>query len=590
MRRVLMAFAIAVVAVGLAACGSSSKKSSTAKVNIQVQSGGDVFHGQKGGTLTVLAQSDVDVFDPGQTYEQFSYSVFLTTARPLYNYEPPKYDLPKPDLAAGPPQISADNKTVTIPLKKGIKFQPPVNRVMTSADVKYGIERTFTKNVPNGYVSAYLGAMKGVKAFQDGKADNITGIETPDDNTVVFKLDQPQGGVFAAALVLEATSPVPKDYALKFDKKTPSTYGDHQVGTGPYMFKNNSSGKVTGHTPGKEIVLVRNPNWDPKLDVRPAYVDKIDIHEGVTDATAATRKILNGSGIIDGNVVPPAEVMKPLVRSDQSDQLFFAASGGVRYVSMNTKVKPFDNINVRKAVIADIDRDALRLSRGGPILGDVASHIIPPSLPGFAEAGGVKGPGYDYLANTAGDHTVAAKYWKAAGYPSGKYTGGATILMVGENTGVPAKTAQVTRAQFQKMGFKVNFKAVPHDIMYTKFCNVPAQKVAVCPNTGFGKDFNDAQTMLDLTFNGDQIVPVQNSNWAQLNDPTINKLINEGRNIVGVDARAKQWGKTDRLIMAQAPVIPWVWDNYPITRAKDVVSVPNNFANGADLSYTWIKK
>ena len=53
-------------------------------------------------------------------------------------------------------------------------------------------------------------------------------------------------------------------------------------------------------------------------------------------------------------------------------------------------IKPFDNINVRKAIIAASNRDALRLTRGGPILGDIATGWIPPGIPGFEEAGGLK--------------------------------------------------------------------------------------------------------------------------------------------------------------------------------------------------------
>ena len=65
---------------------------------------------------------------------------------------------------------------------------------------------------------------------------------------------------------------------------------------------------------------------------------------------------------------------------------------------MNTTVKPFDDINVRKAVAAGLDRNALRLTRGGELLGDIATHYLPPGMAGFEEAGGMEGPGVDFLA------------------------------------------------------------------------------------------------------------------------------------------------------------------------------------------------
>ena len=43
-------------------------------------------------------------------------------------------------------------------------------------------------------------------------------------------------------------------------------------------------------------------------------------------------------------------------------------------MSFNFKMPPFDDINVRKAVIAGFDRNALRLTRGGPLVGPIPTH------------------------------------------------------------------------------------------------------------------------------------------------------------------------------------------------------------------------
>ena len=87
---------------------------------------------------------------------------------------------------------------------------------------------------------------------------------------------------------------MPQDYAKQFDAQTTSTYGKHQVATGPYMIKNDSSGnvKAIGYRPGTLIELVRNPNWDAKTSCRPAYVDEILFKEGYHDPTVQTQMIL----------------------------------------------------------------------------------------------------------------------------------------------------------------------------------------------------------------------------------------------------------------------------------------------------------
>ena len=188
------------------------------------------------------------------------------------------------------------------------------------------------------------------------------------------------------------TTPVPEEYASKFDKSTPSKYDQYVAFTGPYMVKNDpKTGKVTGRVPGKSITIVRNPNWDKATDYRPAYLDGINIQEGNEDLATAARRALTGSHTVCCDAgAPPAQVLKQAVQSSAKGQVLFVPSGGTRYIAFNTTVKPFDNINIRKAIIATSDRNALRLTRGGKILGDIANGFIPPGIPGFDEAGGLK--------------------------------------------------------------------------------------------------------------------------------------------------------------------------------------------------------
>ena len=213
-------------------------------------------------------------------------------------------------------------------------------------------------------------------------------------------------------------------------------------------------------------------------------------------------------------------------------------SGGTRYIAFDTKVKPFDNINVRKAIIAASNRNALRLTRGGEILGDIATGWIPPGIPGFEEAGGLKqNTDLDYLANPNGSPAVSKKYMLAAKQedPSlpisgdGKWTGGDKILTIATNADPGKKTAEVFQGQIENLGFKLNFRIVPQDTLYTKFCGVRKEKVPICPNVGWFKDFADPQSMLDPTFNGNNILEQGNVNWPQLNVPAINQAMKAPR-------------------------------------------------------------
>ena len=355
--------------------------------------------------------------------------VAYATQRPLYSFKPDDADKPVPDLAEGEPQISKDNKTITVKLRSGVKFSPPVNREVTSKDVKYAFERAFTSNVPSGYATSYFGDIKGAPDGP-GKFKSIPGIKTPDDRTIVFELDKPTAVTVAAALVMPITIPVPREYAEKYDRKSPSTYDQYTVFTGPYMVRNDAEGKVVGRDPGKLIEIVRNPNWDASTDYRPAYLDEIRIEEGNDDLTIASRRTLEGDGLMCcDSGQPPIAILRRALTQDK-DQLGRTASGGTRWIALRADKKPFDNLNVRKAVIAGINRESLLKTRGGREVGPIAQGYIPPGVPGFEESGGEKGfPEFDFMQHPQGDPELAKQYMlkaKAEGVPvddQGRYAG-----------------------------------------------------------------------------------------------------------------------------------------------------------------------
>jgi peptide/nickel transport system substrate-binding protein len=589
MGRSLWAIVCALVAlsVGLAACGSNDEKSSEKST-----SQGTPAKGKKGGTLTSLWAGDVDYIDPGQGYYQPTYMITKATQRsPLL---PPVDDATKadPDLAESPPEVSSDGCTVTLKIKKGVKFSPPVNREVQAKDVKYAIERGFFNSVNNGYAGAYYGDIKGAKVGAKPGTE-IPGIETPDQYTVVFNLTPKAGGkctggVMVASMVLPLSAPVPKEYAAKYDAKTTSTYGLYQIATGPYMIENNAAGKAIGYESAKRIHLVRNPNWDQGTDTRPAYVDEVLILEGNDDPSVMGRKTLTGSSTVTGDTPPPAALLRQAL-TRQKDQIKIVPGGGGRYIALNTTQEPFNDLNVRKAISAGFDRDAMRLARGGAAIGDIATHYLPPGMLGFDEAGGPKGPGDDFMANPKGDMALAAEYFKKAGFSSGKYEGNKEFLMVGDNTGPGAKTTEVAKEQFRKMGFKIRLRSVEHAAMYTKFCSVPKTKVDICPNVGWLKDFPDAQSYLDPTFNGENILQTNNNNWPQLNDKALNKQMDDAKLLTDSQERAKAWADIDKKVTALAPAVNWLWDKVPSISSSNVNLVIDQDSALPSINYSSIK-
>jgi peptide/nickel transport system substrate-binding protein len=608
--KTLLALAALVALLGLGACGGGDDEESGDQGGTPAQTeegGGNITEqlfagsaadnranpaegGKKGGKLDVLSAGDVDYMDPQKTYYTYAIGIINAIHRGLYAYLPGDTTKPVPDLAEGDPEISDDGKTVTVKIKKGVMFSAPVKREVTSKDVKYGIERAFTANVANGYARVYAGDLVGVPK-EPGPYKPIDGIQTPDDQTIVFKLTKGTGAALAGMLAMPISVPVPQEYAEKYDKENPSTYGEgHAVYTGPYMVESDAEGKAVGYVPGKRIHLVRNPDYAAVDDFRPAFVDEIDIQAGNEDTAVATRRILSGENMISGEIEPPANQLKRLLESNKTE-LSAVPGGGWRMISMDTSRPPFDDINVRKATIAGFNRAAARQQRGGEALGPIAQHLIPPGMAGFEESNAEKGwvDEMDWLASEEGDRAKSAEYFKKAGMASGKYEGDEELLIVGDNAEPDRSISQITEQQLNEMGFKTKLRLVTRDTMFTKFCNVPASEVNVCPSVGWAQDFADPQTMLDPTFNGENIIPSQNSNWPELDVPELNKKIDDAKLVIDPAERAKAWADVNHDIMAQAPSIPYMWDYQAVVASPNVRGVQNGYSTTWDLNFTSIK-
>jgi peptide/nickel transport system substrate-binding protein len=578
---------IVVLALVVAACGGGDDNGGGNKGGAAPNTGKT---GKKGGTLTVMAIGDIDSPDPGYWYYVTDQQwLWLPAQRSLYSWKPDS-NTPSPDLATAPPQVSDGGKTLTIKIRPDVKYSPPLqDRTVKAADIKYALERTFLPQVANGYSSVYYSDIVGSKEYAKGTAREVSGIQAPDATTLIIKLKNPVGVLATGvALAMPSTVPIPKDYGQKYDRGKASTYGEHQVFTGAYMVPNDASGKLTGWKPGKSLTLVRNPSWDPKTDWRPAYLDRINIVEG-NDITVASRKVLEGQSMVNGDfAAPPPAILKSGLQT-RKDQFSITPSQGIRFIYLNSKVKPFDNENVRKAVGAVVNRNDLRLTRGGPTLGPIATHLIPPGMPGFEEGGGNAGPpNLDWNKNPNGDLALATEYMKKGGFPTGKYTG-PPLLMSGDNQPPASKTGEAFQAQIEKLGFKLNYRQVQRSTGLSKFCGVPKAQVAICPNGGWGKDFFDSQSMVDPIANGKNIVPAGNTNVSQVDVPELNALMDKAEQTTDPDQRAKEWGEIDQKVTAGAYMIPWLWDNNVNFASTNVNAVHNEFSGGWDLSFTSLK-
>jgi peptide/nickel transport system substrate-binding protein len=613
MRNTARAAIIAVIggllAAVVAACGSSSSgTSSAATAKIPLKAGenpvGQQLYGKKqGGALTVYSSEDFEHLDPGEAYFVQDYAVMYATGRPLFTYPPNSTDTLVPDLATQMPTtanggITDGGKTLTVHIQPNVKFSAPVNRVVTTKDVAYAIERGANPNVANPYFISYFGASAPtplVGATSDKYAGGpIQGIQTPNNTTIVFHMTKPGAGFLIQALSMPTSMPVPEEFAGPLDKKSPTTYGtQYLVATGPYMLKSDPNGKFAGigYQTGKSLTLVRNPNWSASTYTQlfhpPAYLDNINVNIG-GDATVIGQQVLKGSHAIQLDT--PAQSVVKLAYQQYPSQITFTTGAGDHYVGVNNSAGPFKNVNARRAFWAALDRNAIVKARGGPLTSEPMTHFIYPGVSGFQQSGGFPGPQVDYNKNPNGDLAVATKYMKAAGYSSGKYTGNATIQVVGANNGNDPAIIQIINNALTSLGFKTHVSEVDQSVMYAKYCGVPKQEIDACPTVGWIRDFADPLTVLYVPFYGPSIVPTNNSNWGQVNDPKINAAMQQASLVVDPNQRAQAWANVDKMLVDQASAIGEEWDNQPNIESHDVAGVDQLWDIGQwDFMFTSLK-
>ena len=582
-RLIVTAVVAVVAAITVAACGSSSNNSSSGSSSSAP--GGISLAGlantkpeanpHMGGTLNVISSEGWEHLDPGASYFQIDYMAVYATQTPLYMFTPTSPTKPVPLLASGPAIPSSDGKTVTVHIKPNWKFGPPVNRTITSKDVAFAFSRMFNSNVQNGYSSYF--PIAGATTSTSDKP--ISGISTPNNTTIVFHLTKPFAGTMIPALTMPATSAVPANYPplVKADKSSPSTWDTNptsQVFTGPYIIKSYNA--------GRSLTLTRNPNWSRSVDgVRPGYADQIVWNAG-GDSGVAARQTLASKNMLMADTAPSSE-LKTAYESKKS-QLSVAPLGSY-YATLNTQVPPFNNLNLRKAAIAAQNREGYLLARGGKLIGTVMTHFIYPEVPGFQQAGGYKGFGEDFLSNPTGNHQVACKYMKLAGYPNCKYTGSANVLIVGDNESPDPEEIQVVQNGLQSLGFKTTVKLVPQQTMYSKFCGYVKAHINVCPTSGWLEDFPDPYAALFIPFSGQAIVPVNNSNWGMLNDPKVNSALNQDAAISNPSQRYAAFAKVDKMITDDAVAIPEIFSSNAEMEGSQVHGVLDPWNDDWNLTF-----
>jgi ABC-type transport system substrate-binding protein len=535
----------------------------------QRDAGGD---GVRGGTLQVLSSDPEPTLD---TAFFFYPPIARAYARTLYGYNlsgpPEQATVPVPDIASGPPQVSADRRTYTFRLRAGVRYAPPVDRGVTARDFITAIERLYDKTISLSG-NSYADLIAGASAFGAGKASRILGLAAPDARTLQITLVQPAPDLLSI-LALPMFAPVPGEYAA--DYQVGANYSGHVVGSGPYT--------PDVYIPGETVVLVRNPHWDPATDpLRKAWVDRIQVRFGVGISLIQRQIEREEADLSLNSHVPQARVAALRADPQRSRRVSVNTTGSLLFLVLGTHraAGAIADVRVRQAVNYAIDKVAYRDAVAGRFAatGELASTIMAPGSLGYRH--------YDLYPTPGGrgDPAKARALLAAAGYPHGLTLGFATF-----GSGRLAAGRKPIEDSLKRAGIRLKVTTNKEWDPFFEALRNPAKRL----------EHQLAQGGWILEYFGDNarqsIVAQYDSrltdtgNFSEYDNPAVNQMIDRALAEPDWDRRAALWAQIDQRIMRDAPLVPLLWQNASFQWASRVHGwVYDPWTTAPDLTAVWL--
>jgi peptide/nickel transport system substrate-binding protein len=477
------------VTVALGACGSSSKSKTSS-------TGGAA----QGGAVTEVQGTAPDSLDP---------QAFITTqaAEPswlaytgLVTYAHANGIAGAqiiPGLATALPKISADGKTYTATLRKGLVYSD--GKPVKASDFTYTIERAI--KIPWPEAAAFLNSnIVGAADFASGKAKSISGIKADDaTGKITIKLKAPYGA-FDNVLAFPNLGLVPAGSPFKNQPASPPP------GVGPYM--------LTNIVPNVSYTAAVNPRYASE-QIPGIPVGHVNVNVKVqSNVNAGALSVLqNSTDLFDTWDIVPGSLL-PQVQSQASDRFAKEPLNTTYYFFLNTQVKPFNNALAREAVIYGLDRNAL--ARLGSGFWTPACFFLPPNMVGHPPAG----TPCPYI----GSPTNAPNLAKAKQLVQQSGMAGTPVTVWGEMRTPRRQFVDYYTSMLNQIGFKATEKIIA-DATY--FPTVGNTKLHA--QTGFddyNQDFPNPIDFYGLLLAGDSISATNNINHGLVNDPVINAKVN----------------------------------------------------------------
>ena len=496
--------------------------------------------GHRGGTLTVRTDRPLDSIDPALAYDTTSWPMVHMTGDGLvaYNQASGLAGIQLvPDLAVSLPTPTPDGRTYTFRLRPHIRYSN--GRPLRASDVRSTLERDFQLGSPT--LQYYDGIVGATRCERIPKRCDLSHGVVADDTaqTIAFRLVAPDPE-FLYKLALPSSYVVPVGTPAHPASKPPLP------GTGPYM--------IASYRPKHLLRLVRNPHFHEwsKAAQPDGYPDEIVVRIGGT-ADKAISDVVRGKADLVSTFWSgkPSQRRLATINTRYASQVHTNPTPSAMALFLNTRVAPFNHLDVRRALNYAADRTAAVNALGGPDVAQATCQILPPHFPGYRP----------YCPYTAGSTTqgtwTAPDLAKARALVARSGTIGMKITVFDY---APVKGLGPYAVKLlQSLGYRASLKVLGDTYFSTVY---DSRTKAQTGWFGWTSDYPAASGFFDSTLTCASFLPKSpgNGNAAEFCDPRIDRQIKHAlaEQPTNPDAAGRLWERIDRETVDQAPWVPLI--------------------------------
>ncbi len=418
-------------------------------------------------------------------------------------------------------ETSPDGLTFRFFLRHGVRFHD--GEELLASDVKRSIERALHPSAPNPYASFYA-SIRGFDAFSGKRTEELGGVVVEGSHVVAIHLSEPDA-TFLPLFAMQPLRPVCRSAGSRYKD------GWHACGTGPFKLPEG------GWERGQKVSLVRHEGY---------YLAGLPHLDGVTftlgmNISAEHYKFTQGE-------------LDQLRDFTQGDLLRFLRDPRWRHLgeyererqimgeAMNTELPPFDNVEVRRAVAAAIDREHYRLVKPSNMAS--ANQPIPPGTPGYDPT----------LPGQRHDLAAALEHMRRAGLPFDPATGTGgyprAIPYYVYRQGVSEYTAQVLAQELARIGLRIEIRLVNYP---TYLANLGRRRQVAMGPWGWSEDYPDAVDFLESLFHSRSIADEDSNNVSFYSNPRLDTLVDRAKHELDPGTRKKLISDAVGIVCDDAP-------------------------------------